>query len=104
VFVRGIEQLAARNHNQVNVGSSRQGEVLTENLSNQAFSAVSLDRAAKLPRGDDPEPLPGTGDGRGDDREVSAVRPCPRVENVLKLSPVPDAFVFPETPRSTAGG
>ena len=48
----GVEQLSLRHDDDVEAGSS---VVATENLSNQSFSSVALDRPPQFPRGGDPQ-------------------------------------------------
>ena len=49
----GVEQLPLRHDDDVEAGRDL---VATENLSNQSFSSISLDRAAQFLRGGDPQP------------------------------------------------
>jgi hypothetical protein len=51
----GGQQLAPRNDHEIDRCSGSLRSELTEHLSNQSLRPIPLDRAAKLPRGDDPE-------------------------------------------------
>ena len=86
----GVEQLAFRHHDDV---VARSDLVQTENLSYQSFRAISLDRAAHLPCGGNPEPA---GPPLGREKEQGAepaVHLDPTFVNLLKLRATADPLV-----------
>ena len=92
--VSGIEQFPARDDNDVERGPRVVN--LTENLSNQSFSAISLNRIPELPRCHDAKPRRAGRAGRDDERQKTCVHPESRVENPLKLHPATEPLVGAE--------
>lgn len=78
----GVEQLALRDDDDV---AARRDFVQTENLSNQSFSAVSLDRATHLPRRRDAEPARRRVGRQEEQGAEPAVHLDPAFVNLLKL-------------------
>jgi hypothetical protein len=98
-----VEQLALRHDDHVVSWSDL---VSTENLSNQSFGSISLDRATQLARRRDAQASLGTMPGEREDREVPAVRPRPALVDELKLGAPMYSLVRPEASHvhgSTAG-
>src|SRR5262249_27158464 len=83
--IRGIEQLAAGNHDDVNAARSRTVRA-PEDLSNQALSTVPPDGVSKLAGGDDPESRLPCRIGRRENGQEAALCPAGPVEHVLKLA------------------
>jgi hypothetical protein len=83
--IRGIEQLAAGNHDDVNAPRC-QGFRAPENLSNQALGTVSPDGISELPRGDDAESYPPRRVRRREDGQKASGCPTGSVEYPLKLA------------------
>ena len=63
----GVEQATLGDDDDV---ESRRDLVATENLSNQTFSSIPLDRAPELPGGRDPQPAVGAIVGQEEERGV----------------------------------
>ena len=82
-----IEQLAARDHDEIDADPSRQRLVQSEDLSNQSFSAISMDGVAKLARGDDPESYRGARLRGQQQSEITRADPDPIVEDCLEVFP-----------------
>ena len=78
----GVEQLALRHDDDVEAWRDL---VSTENLSNQSFSSVSLNRAAELLRRRDAQPADRAAGWRGRTGCVAAVDPDAAFVNLLKL-------------------
>jgi hypothetical protein len=85
----GVEKLPLRNDDDV---ESRGDLVSTENLSNQSFSSIPLDRIADLPGRRDPEPSHATLVGQEKDRAVAAVDANAPLVDLLKLRSPADVF------------
>ena len=75
--------------------------VVTEDLSNQSFNHVSLDRAAQLFRSGHPEAPDGTSVGEDEERQIAPVNLRPLGIHALKFSPPSDTFVAVQAMRSS---
>ena len=89
----GVEKFALRDDDDVEpLGDF----VSTENLSNQSFSSISLNRAADLPSRRDPEPSHGPLVGQDEDRAVAAVDSNAPLVDLLELRTPADVFGWTE--------
>ena len=89
----GVEIFALRDDDDV---ESWRDFVPTENLSNQSFSPVSLDRAADLSRCRDPEPSFTLVPGQDEHRAVAAVEANAPLVYLLEFRPAADVFSWTE--------
>jgi hypothetical protein len=89
--VRGIEQFPARDDDDVECRPWV--VILTENLSNQSLSAISLNGVPELPRCHDSKPCGPGLVGRDNERHEASVHPEALVENPLKLCPATQTTV-----------
>jgi hypothetical protein len=83
---RGIEQLATGNHDEIHAELSRALQLLTEHLSNQPFSPISVHRPAKFSGGDQAQSRQYLSVWQEDEREVAAMKPAASLEYVLELA------------------
>jgi secreted protein with Ig-like and vWFA domain len=90
----GAEQLPPGNNNDVKTGRNL---VTTENLSNQAFCSVSLNRAPQAPGGRDSQAADRQLVRQNEQGGKTAVNPCATLVNLLKFGATADVFVSPET-------
>jgi hypothetical protein len=88
----GVEQFAFRDDDDVEAGREL---VATENLSNQSFSSISLDRAAQFPGGGDSEPANGQAVREREQRQIAAVCLYAAIVNLLILGVPTYTFVWP---------
>jgi hypothetical protein len=88
----GVEQFAFRDDDDVEAGREL---VATENLSNQSFSSISLDRAPQLPGGGDSQPAHRQAVREREQRQIAAVRLYAAIVNLLIFRAAADAFVRP---------
>jgi len=93
----GVEQFAFRDDHDVEAGREL---VATENLSNQSFCSISLDRAAQLPGSGDSEPADGQAVREREQRQIAAVCLHAAVVNLLILGAPTYPFVSPERERA----
>ena len=96
----GVEQLALRDDDDV---EPRRNLVPTKNLSNQAFSSISLDRVAQLLRRGDSEPTNRQLIGEHEHRAVAAVHARAFPINLLKFGAGLDPFMRPERSQCLSG-
>ncbi len=96
---RRVEQLAARHDHHI---EPRRGSIAPENLSNQSFSAISLDRPAKLSAGSDAQPRNGETVRQDDERNQAPVGAGSLVVHLAKVGPPLDSL--PGTQRRSPGG
>jgi hypothetical protein len=89
----GIEKLALGHDDNVD---ARCDLVSTENLSNQSFSSVSLDRTAHLARCRDAQPAPGSIGGKRKKSGETAMDLGTPAVNLLKLGAPSNAFTTAE--------
>ena len=89
----GFEKFTLRDDHDV---QPRRDLVSTKDLSNQAFSSISLNRAADLPGRGDPEPSQTALVGQKKNRAVTAVETNPPLVNLLKFRPPADVFGWTE--------
>ena len=89
---RCLEDLPARDDDGVDTSRPSLG-LLTEHLSNQTFSSISLDRITDLPGRDDAEARYGAAVGENEQCEVPAVETGTAVEDVLELGPLADPLL-----------
>jgi hypothetical protein len=82
----GNEQLATGNHDEVRPEAFRARQLLTEHLSNQSFSPVSVHRPAKLSRGDQAQSREHPSVWQEHEGEEAAMKPAASLEYVLKLA------------------
>src|SRR5688572_20605690 len=84
-----VEELAPRNDHEIDRGVDsdprRESDLGSEHLSNQAFRPVSLDGAADLPRGHDPQPRAIESGLQQQEREETAVDPLAGIEDGAEL-------------------
>ena len=78
--------------------------VSTEDLPNQSFRSIPLDRAPELFRGRDTEAAKASIAGQDEDCEVAAVCPGTALVNELEFSATAQPFVGPETSHGRAVG
>jgi hypothetical protein len=90
----GVEQLAPGNNDDI---KTRRNLMTTENLSNQAFRSVSLNRAPQAPCGGDPQPTDRQLVRQNEQSGKAAVNPGTALVNLLKFGATADVFVSPET-------
>src|SRR5260221_13152842 len=90
----GVEQLALGNHDDV---KARRNLVTAENLSNQAFGSISLNRAPQALGGGDPQPANRQLVRQNEQSGKAAMNPGATFVNLLKLGSTADVFVWPET-------
>jgi len=89
----GVEQFAFRDDDDVEAWREF---VATEDLSNQSFSSISLDRSTQLPGRGDPQSANRQVVREGEQRQIAAMRPEAAVVNVLVLRPSANAFIRSE--------
>jgi hypothetical protein len=89
----GIEQLAPGDNNDV---KTRRNFVTTENLSNQAFRSISLNRPPQAPGGGDPQPADRQLVRQNEQSGKAPVNPGATLVNLLKFGATADVFVSPE--------
>ena len=89
----GVEQLALGDDDHVEPGRNL---VTTENLSNQSFSSISLDRATQSFRGGNPEPAHGHPGRQNEQRREAAVNPGAMFVHPLELRAPANVLVRPE--------
>ena len=89
----GVEELALGDDDDVVSGGDL---VSTENLSNQSFSSISLDRAADFPRRRNPESSHAQFVGQKKDRAVAAVDSNAPLVDLLELRTPADVFDWTE--------
>jgi hypothetical protein len=87
----GAEQLPPGYDNHI---ESRRDLVSTENLSNQSFGSIPIDRPAELARGGNTKPTDGPQVGQGEERTVATVDLAPTFVNKLEVGPPADALVL----------
>src|SRR5437899_4731239 len=75
----GVEQFAFRNDDDVEAGREL---VATEDLSNQSFSSISLDRATQFPGSGDSQPAYRQAVRERKQRQIAAVRPNTAIVNL----------------------
>ena len=99
-----LQQLGARYHD--NVHTVRFGKLLVtaENLSNQSLSAISSDRVAELPRGDDSQPRARLLTAGNQEGEESALHALTLIEHRLELSPPSEPLFLPKTTGRLGAG
>ena len=85
----GVEQVAFGDDYHV---KSIRDLITTENLSNQSFRSVSLDRTADFPRGGDTQPAHSDRVWQHEHRGVPAVKPDALVVDLLEFRPAADPF------------
>jgi hypothetical protein len=90
----GVEQLALGNHDDV---KARRNLVTAENLSNQTFRSISLNRAPQALGGGDPQPANRQLVRQNEQRGKAAMNPGATFVNLLKFGSTADVFVWPET-------
>jgi hypothetical protein len=90
----GVEQLAPGDNDDI---KTRRNLMTTENLSNQAFRSISLNRAPQAPCGGDPQPADRQLVRQNEQSGKAAVNPGTTLVNLLKFSATADVFVSPET-------
>jgi hypothetical protein len=95
----GGQQLAPRNDHEIDRCSGSLRSELTEHLSNQSLRPIPLDRAAKLPRGDDPEPGRRQPVRKQQEREEPAVQTSAAIEYGPEVATPPNPPVFGECGR-----
>jgi hypothetical protein len=89
-----IEQLAAWNDHSIERGCAGTRDRASEELSNQPFGPVPLDRAAKFPRGDDSEPRGWGGSWYHQQREETALDAKAAIEYPLELGAPTNTALF----------
>ena len=89
----GPEKLALRHDDDV---EPRCDVIVTENLSYQTFSAISLDRAAEFFRCRDAQPTHRRSVGPDEQRAVAAMDASAALVNFLKLGVAPDPLARAE--------
>lgn len=89
----GVEELALGDDDDV---VSSGDLVSTENLSNQSFSSISLNRAADFPGRRDAEPPHTLVVGQDEDRAVAAVESNAPLVDLLELRTLADVFGWTE--------
>jgi hypothetical protein len=92
----GVEQFAFRDDDDVEAGREL---VATEDLSNQSFSSISLDRAAQFPGSRDSQPAYRQVVRERKQRQIAAVRPNTTIVNLLVFGTPANAFVRTESLR-----
>ena len=92
----GVEQLALRDDDNVEAWRNL---VSTENLSNQSFSSISLDRAPQFLGGRDAEPAEVSIAGKDKYREVTPAYAGATIVNLLEISATTNVLVTPEPSR-----
>jgi len=92
-YQAGVEQLALRDDHEIVAGRDL---VATKNLSNQSFSAVSLDRAAQLLACRHPKPPFDPLFRQQKERRVAAVNARAAVVHELEIGTAPDPLVGPK--------
>src|SRR5262245_8466277 len=88
----GVEQLSLRHDDDVEPGGDF---VSTEDLSNEPFRSVSLDGAAQLARGGDPQASDIERIRQDKHRSVAAVESDAVLVHILEVGAPPDPFVRP---------
>ena len=94
----GVEQLALGNHDDV---KARRNLVTAENLSNQAFRSISLNRAPQALGGGDPQPANRQLVRQHEQGGKTAMNPGATFVHLLKFGPTADVFVWLEGPPLT---
>ena len=89
----GVEQLAPGDDNHV---KTRRNLVTTENLSNQAFRSISLNRATQALGGGDPQPANRQLVRQNEQSGKAAVNPGATLVDLLKFGATADVLVSPE--------
>jgi hypothetical protein len=89
----GVEDLAFWYNDDI---KTRRDVVMTENLSNQPLSPISLNRAAELLRGRDAQPRARSIAGQDECRGEAAMDPDAALINGLKFGASADPFVRPK--------
>jgi hypothetical protein len=89
----GVKQLAPGDDNHVKTGRNL---VMTENLSNQAFRSISLNRAAQSPGGGDPQPANWELVRQNEQSGEAAANPGATLVDLLKLGATADVLMPPE--------
>ncbi len=90
----GVEQLPLRHDHDIEAGSHL---VSTENLSNQSFSSVALDRPPKLSRGGDPQASDRQLVRQEEKGAETAANPGAPLIDLLKLGAASDVLVGAES-------
>jgi hypothetical protein len=94
----GVEQFTFGHDDDV---EPRSDVITTKNLSNQSFSPIPLDRAAKFFGGRDAEAAHGALIGKHEDGRETPMNPRAVFVDRLKLGAAPDALVRPEPGQVT---
>jgi hypothetical protein len=89
----GVKQLAPGDDNDI---KTRRNLVTTENLSNQAFRSISLNRATQAPGSGDPQPANRQLVRQNEQSGEAAVNPGAPLVDLLKLGATADVLVSPE--------
>jgi hypothetical protein len=89
-----VEQFALGHHDHI---ETRDQLIVTENLSNQPFGSVSLDRAAKLSSGGDAKAPNGQTVRQEEDRGVTPMHPKAAIVHLFEFDALADAFGPRET-------
>jgi hypothetical protein len=88
--IGGIEQFPARDHHDVETQPSRRERRMPENLTDQAFSAISSHRVPQFAGGDDAQPGRSGVIGCYEYGEESPFCAKRQVENALEFAAAPD--------------
>jgi hypothetical protein len=83
--IRGIEQLTARDHHDVDALPARRKGGLAKNLTDQPLGAVSANGIAQLSRRNDPHSRSAGSIRRHNHRQIAALTPAAGFKNLLKL-------------------
>ena len=89
-----MKEFALRDDDHV---KSRRNLVPTENLSNESFRSISLDRATQLLGGGDSQPTGAAVIGQEEDRAISAVNPKATVVDLLEFRSATNALSWSES-------
>jgi hypothetical protein len=88
------QYLATGNDHEIDRHAGGLRPKLPEHLSNQSLRSIPLDGAAKLPRGDDPEPGSCQPVGEHQEREEPALQTSAAIEYRPELAAPPDPPMF----------
>jgi hypothetical protein len=83
--IRGIEQLTARDHHDVDALPARRKGGLAKNLTDQPLGAVSANGIAQLSRRNDPHSRSAGSIRRHNHRQIAALTPTAGFKNLLEL-------------------
>jgi hypothetical protein len=94
----GVEELALGHYDHV---KPRRNLMTTENLSNESFSSIPLDRSTQPFRRGNPKPAHWHLGGQNEQGRQTAMNPGPAFVHVLELRAPADTFVRPEAHSSS---